>query len=105
MPDDWELAVCLDPYDSGDANGDRNGDGYTNIEEYINWIPLGEPMPARSDLNCDSVVDFDDFSEFADHYPSSSGESLYDMRYDFNSDDVISIDDLFFLAQDWLLGY
>ena len=105
MPDEWELAVCLDPYDPSDTSGDRNGDGYTNIEEYINWIPLGEPMPTTSDVNCDSVVDFDDFSEFADHYPSSSGEPLYDKRYDFNNDDVISIDDLLILAQDWLLGY
>jgi hypothetical protein len=39
MPDDWELAHGLDPYEPSDANGDRNGDGYTNIEEYINWIP------------------------------------------------------------------
>ncbi|MHC4310263.1 MAG: pectate lyase family protein, partial [Planctomycetota bacterium] len=39
MPDDWELAQGLDPYKPSDANGDRDGDGYTNIEEYINWIP------------------------------------------------------------------
>lgn len=42
MPDDWERMCCLDPNDSSDANGDRDGDGYTNIEEYINWLPLGE---------------------------------------------------------------
>jgi len=39
MPDDWELEHGLDPYEPSDANGDRDGDGYTNIEEYINWIP------------------------------------------------------------------
>ncbi len=43
MPDDWEDACSLDPFDPGDANGDRNGDGYTNIEEYINWLPLKQP--------------------------------------------------------------
>ena len=42
MPDDWEIMYCLDPNDSSDANGDSDGDGYTNIEEYINWLPLGE---------------------------------------------------------------
>ena len=42
MPDEWELACCLDPYNANDANGDRDGDGYTNIEEYINWLPLRE---------------------------------------------------------------
>jgi pectate lyase len=45
MPDKWELAVGLNPSDANDARGDRNGDGYTNIEEYINWLPLGKPMP------------------------------------------------------------
>ena len=28
-----------DPNDPKDANGDLNGDGYTNIEKYINAIP------------------------------------------------------------------
>ncbi len=43
MPDGWEDARSLNPFDPGDANGDRNGDGYTNIEEYINWLPLKSP--------------------------------------------------------------
>lgn len=38
MPDDWELAFCLDPNDPEDSSDDRNGDGYTNIEEYINSL-------------------------------------------------------------------
>ena len=39
MPDDWELANGLNPNDPTDANGDINGDGYTNIEKWINGIP------------------------------------------------------------------
>jgi hypothetical protein len=39
MPDEWELANGLNPNDPADANGDLNGDGYTNIEKYINGIP------------------------------------------------------------------
>nr|MBP7472666.1 polysaccharide lyase [Prevotella sp.] len=38
MPDDWETANGLDPNNPSDANGDINGDGYTNIEKYINGI-------------------------------------------------------------------
>jgi hypothetical protein len=58
MPDKWELAVGLNPYDANDARGDRDGDGYTNIEEYINWLPLGKPMPGKSaDVNSVRVVD------------------------------------------------
>jgi pectate lyase len=36
MPDSWELAHGLDPNDPSDATGDRNGNGYTNIEDFIN---------------------------------------------------------------------
>ena len=39
MPDEWEKQNGLNPNDPADANGDLNGDGYTNIEKYINAIP------------------------------------------------------------------
>jgi hypothetical protein len=38
MPDDWERKRGLNPDDSADSRADRNGDGYTNIEEYINSL-------------------------------------------------------------------
>ena len=38
MPDDWEIANGLNPNDPSDANKDCTGDGYTNIEKYINGI-------------------------------------------------------------------
>ena len=38
MPDKWEKKYGLDPDDPSDANQDMNGDGYTNIEMYINGI-------------------------------------------------------------------
>ena len=38
MPDEWEIANGLNPNDPSDANLDCNGDGYTNIEKYINGI-------------------------------------------------------------------
>ena len=38
MPDQWELDNGLNPYDPTEANGDCTGDGYTNIEKYINGI-------------------------------------------------------------------
>jgi hypothetical protein len=38
MPDDWEIAHGLNPNDPSDANGDLNGDGYTNIEKFINGL-------------------------------------------------------------------
>ncbi len=38
MPDAWELAQSLDPNNPADGSEDRNGDGYTNLEDYLNLI-------------------------------------------------------------------
>jgi hypothetical protein len=43
MPDDWELKYGLNPKDASDAAGDLNGDGYTNIEDYINGVDPKAP--------------------------------------------------------------
>ena len=42
MPDAWEVAHGLNPRDPRDATLDRNGDGYTNIEEYLNSLTSEE---------------------------------------------------------------
>jgi hypothetical protein len=36
MPDFWETGMGFNPGDASDNIGDHDGDGYTNIEEYIN---------------------------------------------------------------------
>ena len=36
MPDEWEARHGLDPADASDSSADRDGDGYTNIEEWLN---------------------------------------------------------------------
>jgi hypothetical protein len=41
MPDAWEKQYGLDPADPADGNKDLNGDGYTNLEKYINSL-VGE---------------------------------------------------------------
>jgi len=41
IPDDWEKAHGLNPKDPSDANKDLNGDGYTNLEKYLNSL-VGE---------------------------------------------------------------
>lgn len=40
MPDAWELANGLNPNDASDRNGDFNGNGYTNLEKYLNSLTL-----------------------------------------------------------------
>lgn len=41
IPDDWETAHGLNPQNANDAVADRNQDGYTNIEEFINSVAPG----------------------------------------------------------------
>lgn len=36
IPDWWEIKYGLNPHDPSDANKDKNGDGYTNLEKYLN---------------------------------------------------------------------
>ena len=42
MPDKWELACRLDPRNRADRNGDRDNDGYTNLEEYLNSLIVSD---------------------------------------------------------------
>jgi pectate lyase len=46
MPDDWEKRHGLNPNDATDAGTDLNGDGYTNIEDFINGL---DPKMAKMD--------------------------------------------------------
>ncbi|WP_256012329.1 pectate lyase family protein [Desertivirga xinjiangensis] len=38
MPDAWETKNGLNPKDASDASKDKNNDGYTNIEDYLNSV-------------------------------------------------------------------
>lgn len=38
MPDEWEVQHGLDPENAADRNHDQNGDGYTNLETYLNEL-------------------------------------------------------------------
>ena len=38
MPDAWETSHGLNPRDPSDGAKDRNRDGYTNLEEYLNSL-------------------------------------------------------------------
>ena len=38
IPDEWEVSHGLDPKSKDDGVLDRNRDGYTNVEEYLNSL-------------------------------------------------------------------
>ena len=57
MPDEWEDAMGLDKNDPADRNGDLNGNGYTNLEDYLNsLVEAFEYMLRPIRLKVDTVI-------------------------------------------------
>ena len=50
MPDGWELKQGLDPEDLCDGPKDADGDGYTNVEEYLNYLTESANISSRIKL-------------------------------------------------------
>jgi hypothetical protein len=47
MPDSWERSHELDPSNSADGSRDRDSDGYTNVEDYLNSL-VPDIYPAKA---------------------------------------------------------
>jgi hypothetical protein len=45
MPDEWEAKYGLNVNNPSDASADLNGDGYTNIEDFLNGLDPTAPKP------------------------------------------------------------
>lgn len=48
MPDEWERKHEFDPSDAADGSIDRDGDGYTNLEAYMNELLSGGSVATSS---------------------------------------------------------
>lgn len=108
LPDWWETAHGLNPNSSigdfNDANGDTDGDGYTNMDVWLEYLAQGGTqfenytctayIAADLDVNC--KVDFLDYAAFAEGWLTQS--ALANLNGDANIDylDVLQI------ADDWL---
>ena len=64
MADTWELMKGLDPNRSGDRNADRDGDGYTNLEEYLNELCCR----TRGDFDYNGDVDWNDLRTLVERW-------------------------------------
>jgi T5SS/PEP-CTERM-associated repeat protein len=53
IPNDWELAAGLDPFNPNDAGLDEDGDGLTNLQEYFTDT---DPHDATKYLHITSIV-------------------------------------------------
>jgi pectate lyase len=56
MPDEWEKRNGLNPDNASDAVLDKDGDGYTNIEEFLNGTDPGEYVDyTKAENNIDTL--------------------------------------------------
>ena len=44
LPNAWEVRKGLDPKNAADAAADPDGDGYTNLEDYLNRLVAGSSI-------------------------------------------------------------
>jgi Tfp pilus tip-associated adhesin PilY1 len=58
MPNDWEIRYGLDPLNPDDAWDDPDGDGFSNLDEYLNGTnPLVSNIDRRNDFDGDQRSD------------------------------------------------
>lgn len=99
MPDEWELARGLDPNDPGDTNGDYCGQGYTNIEYYINDLtvnsfPQGvvkispEAAPAKT-VSAFETIEAESFDEQSGVKTEECSEGGQNVGYIENEDYIM----------------
>ncbi len=84
IPDDWEVAHNLNPQDASDAARDDDGDGFTNLEEYIAGTDPVNPasalrITAIRESGADVRLDFDSIS--GKMYRVESKDSLSDVTW------------------------
>lgn len=80
MPDWWEKAKGLNP-DIADNNEDPDGDGYTNLEDYLNWMAAPHFfIPTGKKLTIDMAKYFAGYN----HHPSFKITTDSDLPYKVN---------------------
>lgn len=84
MPDQWELIYHFNPKDSSDGVQDSDGDGLTNLEEY-----LAGSNPLNPDTNGDGFTDAQELS-----FGRRPGEKI-DLPYQDVKKDALYYDDIF----------
>jgi pectate lyase len=100
MSDSWETAQGLNP-NSNDSAADKDGDGYTNIEEFLNGnntpsvtststpIPTLSPNPTITrlpgDINTDRVVNLLDYTMLSNAFGTNNTAA------DLNTDHTVDL--------------
>ena len=70
MPDDWELQYALDPQDPNDAQIDFEGDGLTNLQEFLKGTD-----PWNPDSDSDGLFDGDEVNMYGTNPTNRDSDS------------------------------
>lgn len=98
MDDTWELARGLDPSDPSDTNGDYCGEGYTNIEYYINDLTVNafpegvvtpSPEIAVDPISAFETIEAENFSMQSGVVAEDSGNGGQNVGYIENGDYIM----------------
>lgn len=88
MPYWWEMAVGTDP-GVADNNGDDDGDGYTNLEDYLNWMAC----PHFTINEHETVtIDMKEYFRGYNNQPSFSIRTEGDVRYSDKGNGVVDFE-------------
>ncbi len=90
MPDDWESDNGMDPETADDADDD-DGDGYTNIEEYLEWI-IDNHESASTTIDAFSTIEAEDYSSQSGIRTEDCDEGTEDVAYVEDGDWIGFID-------------
>jgi len=99
MPTAWEEARWwLNPNDANDRNGDNDNDGYTNLEEYLNYLVVWQ-NGIPGDYDADNDVDMNDLAMFIDDWLVV--DSVFVPAGDFDGDNDVDFNDFAIFAAGW----
>ena len=87
MPDWWEKANSLSTT-TADNNGDANRDGYTNLEDYLNWIAVPHFTIYKNET---SVINLKDFFSGFTNSPTFELNGSGNIIYDFDGANTLTV--------------
>ena len=87
MPNWWEKANSLSTT-IADNNGDANGDGYTNLENYLNWIAVPHFTIFKNET---SVINLKDFFAGFTNNPKFEVSGSNNIIYHFDGQNTLTV--------------
>ena len=98
----WESARSLNPNSAADGPLDQDSDGYTNVEEYLNYL-VAQPTELPADFDRDGDVDNDDLDLFTEQWLQNNCDEV--PRRNLDDDCDVDFGDYAIFADYWMVIY